>query len=200
VREHVFGYVLLNDWSARDIQAWEYQPLGPFLGKSFATSLSPWVVTLDALEPFRVPEPVREPEPLPYLRSREPWSYDVELEMLLQSEAMRRANAAPAIISRTTFRTMYWTVAQQLAHVTSNGASVRPGDLFGTGTISGSEPGTQGSLIELTSRGAEPLTLPTGERRAFLEDGDTVVMRARAVGPAARIGFGEVIGTIVPSV
>ena len=199
VREHVFGYVLLNDWSARDVQAWEYQPLGPFLGKSFATSISPWVVTLDALEPFRVAEPARDPEPLPYLRAREPWSYDVELEMLLQTERMREGNVAPATISRTSFRRMYWTVAQQLAHATSNGASVRPGDLFGTGTISGSEPGTQGSLIELTRRGAEPLTLPGGEQRAFLEDGDTVIMRARAVNGAARIGFGEVTGTVVAS-
>ena len=196
-REHVFGYVLLNDWSARDIQAWEYQPLGPFLGKSFATSISPWIVTLDALEPFRVADPVREPEPLPYLRARESWSYDVELEMLLQSAAMRDRGLPPAIVSRTSPRAMYWNLAQQLAHVTSNGATVRPGDLFGTGTISGSEPGTQGSFIELTWRGAHPLTLPSGETRAFLEDGDTVIIRGRAVRGATRVGFGEVIGTIV---
>ncbi len=148
-REHAFGYVLLNDWSARDIQAWEYQPLGPFLGKSFATSLSPWIVTLDALEPFRVDEPLREPEPLPYLRARERWSYDVELEMLLQSAAMRERGDPPLAVSRTNLRGMYWTFAQQLAHATSNGATLRPGDLFGTGTISGSEHGTQGSFIEL---------------------------------------------------
>jgi fumarylacetoacetase len=198
VRDHVFGYVLLNDWSARDIQAWEYQPLGPFLAKSFATSISPWIVTLDALEPFRVPEPKRDPEPLPYLRATEQWAYDIELEMLLQTEQMRRSGTPPVTISRTNFRGMYWTVAQQLAHVTSNGAHVRPGDLFGTGTISGSEHGTQGSFIELTSRGANPLTLPSGEKRAFLEDGDTVVMRGRAIRGEKRIGFGEVVGTIVP--
>jgi fumarylacetoacetase len=198
LREHVFGYVLLNDWSARDIQAWESQPLGPFLSKSFATSISPWVVTLDALEPFRVAEPAREPEPLPYLRAREPWSYDVELEMLLQTARMRERAQPPFTISRTNFRGMYWTVAQQLAHVTSNGARLRPGDLFGTGTISGAEQGTQGSLIELTWRGANPIALPDGESRGFLEDGDTVVMRGRATRGAARVGLGEVVGTLTP--
>jgi fumarylacetoacetase len=197
VREHVFGYVLLNDWSARDIQAWEYQPLGPFLGKSFATSISPWIVTLDALEPFRIPEPARDPEPLPYLRACEPWAYDIELEMLLQTARMRSNGEPPVTVAKTNFRNMYWTVAQQLAHVTSNGASIRPGDLFGTGTISGSDQGTQGSFIELTQRGANPLTLPNGENRSFLEDGDTVIMRGRAVRGSARIGFGEVAGTIV---
>ncbi|HEY0381338.1 MAG TPA: fumarylacetoacetase [Candidatus Elarobacter sp.] len=198
VREHVFGYVLLNDWSARDIQAWEYQPLGPFLSKSFATSISPWIVTLDALEPFRVAERARDPEPLPYLHTREPWAYDVELEMLLQTERMRANGVAPASIARTNFRGMYWTVAQQLAHMTSNGSRIRPGDLFGTGTISGSEQGTQGSLIELTRRGAQPLALPDGESRGFLEDGDTVIIRGRAVRGDKRIGFGEVVGTIGP--
>ncbi|HEV3088066.1 MAG TPA: fumarylacetoacetate hydrolase family protein, partial [Candidatus Elarobacter sp.] len=182
---------------ARDIQAWEYQPLGPFLGKSFATSISPWIVTLDALEPFRTDEPARDPEPLPYLRAGEPWAYDVELEMLLQTARMRERSEPPLTISRTNLRGMYWTVAQQLAHVTSNGASIRPGDLFGTGTISGTEQGTQGSFIELTSRGANPLTLPNGETRTFLEDGDTVIMRGRAVRANTRIGFGEVTGTIV---
>jgi fumarylacetoacetase len=197
VREHVFGYVLLNDWSARDIQAWEYQPLGPFLAKSFATSISPWVVSLDALEPFRVAEPARDPEPLPYLRASEPWAYDVELEMLLRTERMRAQDQPPVTIARTNFRGMYWTVAQQLAHMTSNGSRIRPGDLFGTGTISGSEQGTQGSFIELTRRGAQPLALPNGETRGFLEDGDTVVIRGRAARGDKRIGFGEVVGTIV---
>ena len=196
VREHVFGYVLLNDWSARDIQAWEYQPLGPFLGKSFATSISPWVVSLDALEPFRDAEPLRDPEPLSYLRAREPWAYDIQLEMALQSKRMRGEGESPITISRTNFRGMYWTVAQQLAHVTSNGSVIRPGDLFGTGTISGSAPGTQGSLIELTRRGAEPLALPGGETHGFLEDGDMVIMRGRAVRGSQRVGFGEVVGTI----
>jgi fumarylacetoacetase len=196
VREHVFGYVLLNDWSARDIQAWEYQPLGPFLAKSFATSISPWIVTLDALEPFRVTERERDPEPLPYLRSCEPWAYDIELEMLLQTPSMREHAHEPHTIARTNFRGMYWTVAQQLAHVTSNGANVRPGDLFGTGTISGAKPGSEGSLLELTRRGANPITLPNGETRAFLEDGDTVIIRGRAANATTRINLGEVTGTI----
>jgi fumarylacetoacetase len=197
VRAHVFGYVLLNDWSARDVQAWEYQPLGPFLAKSFATSISPWIVTLDALEPFRVAEPARDPEPLPYLRAREPYAYDVQLEMLLQTPAMRERGEPPFAIARTNLRGMYWTVAQQLAHMTSNGSLVRPGDLFGTGTISGSEPGSEGSLMELTWRGANRLLLPGGETRGFLEDGDTVVIRGRAVRGDLRVGFGEVTGTIV---
>jgi fumarylacetoacetase len=197
VREHVFGYVLLNDWSARDIQAWEYQPLGPFLAKSFATSISPWIVTLDALEPFRAAEPQRDPEPLPYLRSRESWAYDVELEMLLQTQRMRAHGHPPLTVARTNLRGMYWTLAQQLAHVTSNGAYLRPGDLFGTGTISGPDPGTEGSLLELTRRGANRIALPGGETRGFLEDGDTVVIRGRAVRGAARVGFGELTGTVV---
>jgi len=197
VREHVFGYVLLNDWSARDIQAWEYQPLGPFLAKSFATSISPWIVTLDALDPFRAAEPQRDPEPLPYLQSRESWAYDVELQMLLQTERMRAHGHPPLTVARTNLRGMYWTLAQQLAHVTSNGAHLRPGDLFGTGTISGADPGTEGSLLELTRRGANRIALPGGETRGFLEDGDTVVIRGRAVRGAARVGFGELSGTVV---
>ncbi|MDB5071020.1 MAG: fumarylacetoacetase [Candidatus Eremiobacteraeota bacterium] len=197
VRDHVFGYVLLNDWSARDIQAWEYQPLGPFLAKSFATSISPWIVTLDALEPFRVEERTRDPEPLPYLRASEPWAYDIELEMLLQTPAMRDRANAPYTIARTNFRGMYWTVAQQLAHVTSNGANVRPGDLFGTGTISGPTPGSEGSLLELTHRGSNPIALPNGEKRAFLEDGDTITIRGQAKNANKHIALGEVTGTIV---
>ncbi len=197
VREHVYGYVLLNDWSARDIQAWEYVPLGPFLGKSFATSISSWVVSLDALDPFRAAEPARDPEPLPYLRARESWAYDIELELLLQTPRMREHHEPPITVSRTNLRGMYWTVAQQLAHATSNGATIRPGDLFGTGTISGAEERTQGSLIELTWRGANPLALPGGETRGFLEDGDTAIIRGRAVRGDARVGFGEVVGTIV---
>jgi fumarylacetoacetase len=197
VREHVFGYVLLNDWSARDIQAWEYQPLGPFLGKSFATSISPWIVTLDALEPFRVAEREHDPEPLPYLRTHHPWAYDIELELLLITPRMREQGDHPKTIARTNLRGMYWTVAQQLAHATSNGATIRPGDLFGTGTISGPTPGSEGSLLELTHRGEKPIALPGDETRGFLEDGDTVIIRGRAQNANARIGFGEVVGTVV---
>jgi fumarylacetoacetase len=197
VRNHVYGYVLLNDWSARDIQAWEYQPLGPFLAKSFATSISPWLVSLDALEPYRVPNRVLDPEPLPHLRVRESYAYDIALEILVQTDQMRAQNIAPVAISQTNFREMYWNVAQQLAHMTSNGSRVRAGDLFGTGTISGREPGTYGSLIELSRRGAQPIGLPSGETRAFLEDGDTVILRGWAGSGPARIDFGEVRGTIV---
>jgi len=181
--EHVFGVVLVNDWSARDIQAWEYQPLGPFLGKSFATSIGAWVTPLEALEPFRVPGEAQEPEPFDYLRA-EPWAYDITLEVELNGEA----------ISRTSARNLYWSVEQQIAHAAVNGASLRTGDLLATGTISGAEPGSQGSLIELTSNGAEPLQLSDGSERAFLEDGDEVVLRGRA----GDVQLGEVRGTILP--
>ena len=196
-RDHVYGYVVLNDWSARDVQGWEYQPLGPFLSKSFATSISPWIVSLDALEPFRVANREQDPVPLPYLRVAENYAYEIALEVALQSASMRAQGLAPAVISKTTFAHMYWNLAQQLAHMTINGSKIRAGDLFGSGTISGTEPGTFGSMIELTSRGAQPLTLPSGEERAFLADGDTVIMRARAANGAHRVGFGEVRGTIV---
>jgi fumarylacetoacetase len=188
--EHVFGVVLVNDWSGRDIQSWEYVPLGPFLGKSFATSISPWVVTLDALEPYRVPAPAQQPEPLDYLAAEEDWGYDIHLEIVLQDQ----------VISRTNFRHLYWTMAQQLAHATANGARARTGDLYASGTISGSRPGSYGSLIELTWRGSEPLRLADGAQRSFLEDGDTVVMRGwcEAEGKP-RIGFGEVRGTVLPA-
>ncbi|MBV8354517.1 MAG: fumarylacetoacetate hydrolase family protein, partial [Candidatus Eremiobacteraeota bacterium] len=195
--EHIFGFVLLNDWSARDLQAWEGQPLGPFLSKSFATSLSPWVVTLDALEPFRVSNRVQEPPPLDYLRTGEPWAFDIALEVLLSTRRMRAERLDPAVISTVNFRHMYWNAAQQLAHLTSNGTHVRSGDLCGSGTVSGTEPGTYGSLLELTRRGAEPLHLPGGETRAFLENGDTIIMRGAAQRPGvARVGFGEVRGTV----
>jgi fumarylacetoacetase len=196
VRDHVYGYVLLNDWSARDIQAWEYAPLGPFLAKSFATSISPWLVSLDALEPFRVPNRVLDPEPLPHLRVRENYAYDIAFEILLQTEQMRAQSIAPAVISKTNFREMYWNVAQQLAHMTSNGSRVRAGDLFGTGTISGHEPGTCGSLIELSWRGEHPIALPSGEARTFLEDGDMIVLHGCAGTGPNRVDFGEVRGTI----
>jgi fumarylacetoacetase len=198
LRDHVYGYVLLNDWSARDIQAWEYQPLGPFLGKSFATSISPWLVSLDALEPYRVANRVLDPEPLPYLRLRENFAYDIALEVLLETEQMRAQKLPPVRISQTNFRDMYWNAAQHLAHLTSNGSRVRSGDLFGSGTISGSEPGTYGSMIELSWRGANPIALPSGETRAFLEDGDTITLHGWAGSGADRIDFGEVRGTIVP--
>ncbi|TAM58835.1 fumarylacetoacetase [bacterium] len=195
-REHIYGLVLVNDWSARDIQAWEYQPLGPFLGKSFATSISPWVVSLAALEPYRVAGPVQEPEPLPYLRTAEAWNYDIALSVELQSAQMARAGTAPLTISRPNFKKMYWNMAQQLAHATVNGAVTRPGDLFASGTISDVEPDF-GSLIELTWRGAHPIRLPDGSQRAFLQDGDSVRLLGHAGGGAApRIGFGEVSGSV----
>ncbi len=200
-RDFIFGLVLVNDWSARDIQAWEYQPLGPFLGKSFATSISPWIVSLEALEAYRAPGPAQEPEPLAYLRDAEPRSFDVALEVELASDAMLRAGTAPQRISHGNMRGLYWSMAQQLAHLTSNGATIRAGDLCASGTISGTDPSSYGSMIELTWRGARPLTLPDGSTRSFLEDGDRVTLRA-SCGPSGahpRIGFGEVTGSVVPA-
>jgi fumarylacetoacetase len=188
-REHIFGFVLVNDWSARDVQRWEYVPLGPFLGKSFATSVSPWIVPLEALEGHRVPARDQDPEPLPYLRTDEDWALDVELEIALAPEG-----GEETVIARTNARGLYWTAPQQLAHATVNGTNVRPGDLYASGTISGSEPGTAGSLLELTWGGRDPLTLPGGEQRSFLLDGDTVTLRATA----GTVSFGEVAGTIAP--
>jgi fumarylacetoacetase len=195
VREHVLGMVIVNDWSARDLQKWEYVPLGPFLGKNFATSLSPWVVTLDALEPFRRPGPPQDPEPLPYLRTREPWAYDIHLEVHLQSERM----AAPVRIAAGNSSTLYWSIAQQLAHHTVNGCNLRPGDLLASGTISGATPDSRGSLLELAWRGTTPLTLPTGETRSFLADGDRVTMTAWCEGDGYRVGFGEVTAKVLPA-
>jgi fumarylacetoacetase len=199
--DHIFGLVLVNDWSARDIQAWEYQPLGPFLGKSFATTISPWIVTLDALEPFRVEGPRQEPQPLRYLRTGDAWAYAITLAIELRTQRMRETGTAPARISQTTFRDMYWNVAQQLAHATANGAITRPGDLFASGTISGATPGSQGSLIELTWNGERPLHLPSGETRRFLEDGDEVTLSGWCERPGARrIGFGVARGRIEAAV
>ncbi|HVN68919.1 MAG TPA: fumarylacetoacetase [Candidatus Binatia bacterium] len=199
-REHIFGLVLVNDWSARDIQAWEYQPLGPFLGKSFATTISPWVVTLDALEPFRVAGPPQDPPPLPYLRVPEPRGYAIRLAVDLQTASMREAAMAGATISQTSFDAIYWSMEQQLAHATINGAVARPGDLFASGTVSGAAPGSEGSLIELTWNGERPIVLPDGERRAFLEDGDEVTLRGWCERPGARrIGFGVARGRIEPA-
>ncbi|MEE9299178.1 MAG: fumarylacetoacetase [Acidimicrobiia bacterium] len=193
--DHIFGLVLVNDWSARDIQKWEYVPLGPFLGKSFATSVSPWVVTLEAVTPYMVPGPPQDPEPLPYLRTEGDWGLDLQLEVALQVETMDE----PHVISRTSFAGMYWTMAQQLAHVTVNGTRIRPGDLFASGTVSGSEPGTYGSLIELTWGGREPIVLSDGTERRYLEDGDTAILRGWCERPGLpRIGFGECVGRVVP--
>ena len=189
---HVFGVVLLNDWSARDVQGYEYQPLGPNLAKSFATSISPWVVTIDALRRYLVAPPVQDPQPDPYLRATRPWAIDLNLTVEL--------NGWP--ITSTGFADMYWTFAQQLAHTTVNGATTRAGDLFGSGTVSGPTPSERGSMIELTWRGAQPLTLGDGSLRSFLEDGDTVTMRGWCGGETAarpRIGFGEVTGTVLPT-
>ncbi|MFJ1702917.1 fumarylacetoacetase [Kitasatospora sp. NPDC088346] len=189
--EHVFGVLLLNDWSARDIQAWEYVPLGPFLGKSFATSVSPWVVPLAALEHARVAPPARDVEPLEYLddRAAEPWGLDLDLKVSL--------NGHP--VSRPPFAAMYWTAAQQLAHMTVNGAALRTGDLYASGTVSGPEPESRGALIELTWNGQDPVKLPDGTTRTFLENGDEVSITATAPGPdGTRVGFGEVYGRIVP--
>jgi fumarylacetoacetase len=190
---HVFGVCLVNDWSARDIQAWEYVPLGPFLGKSFATSVSPWVVPLDALAPARTAPPRRGTEPLPYLDDRSaglPYGLDLALEVRLNGH----------VVSRPPFAAMYWTYAQMLAHMTVNGAALRTGDLFASGTVSGPERETRGALIELTWNGETPLTLPDGTRRSFLADGDEVTITATAPGPdGSRIGLGEVSGRITPA-
>jgi len=201
--EQLAGLCLLNDWSARDVQAWEYQPLGPFLSKSFATTISPWIVTLDALAPFRVPAAARnagDPLPLPYLDDaddRARGAFDIELEVLLSTRRMRDEGHAPYRVSTGNFATMYWTLAQLVAHHTSNGCNLRPGDLLGSGTVSGAEKESRGCLLERTWRGTEPLLLPTGEERRFLEDGDEVIMRAACERTGwRRIGFGECRGTI----
>lgn len=186
--DHVFGVVLVNDWSARDLQAWEYVPLGPFLGKSFLTSISPWVVTLDALSGARVMPPKQELKPLGYLVDEDPWALDIDLEVVINGN----------VVSRPRFGEMYWTPGQQLAHMTSNGASTRPGDLFASGTVSGPQTSEWGSLIELTWNGTKPLQLSDGTELGFLRDGDTVTISATAPSNGGgRIGFGEVSGKIV---
>ncbi|MFN2507548.1 MAG: fumarylacetoacetase [Chthoniobacterales bacterium] len=193
--EHIFGMVLMNDWSARDMQAWEYQPLGPFLAKNFCTSISPWVVTLDALEPFRRPLPPQDPEPLDYLRLAKDFTYDIHLEAQLRTSSM----AAPHRITRTNFMHLYWSIAQQLAHHTAGGCNLQPGDLLASGTISGPTEESRGCMLELTWRGANPLVLPSGETRKWLEDGDELTMTGWAQGDSYRVGFGEVTGRIVPA-
>jgi fumarylacetoacetase len=203
--EHIFGLVLVNDWSARDVQALESRPLGPYLSKSFATSVSVWVVTLEALRPYLVAglAGAQRPEPPAYLRSEEPWIPDLHLEVALQTPAMARARTAPVTVSKVEYaEAMYWSMAQQLVHATVNGASVRPGDLFASGTASGPDPATAGgSLLELTWGGTRPLELPGGERRTFLEDGDTVVLRGLCGGGSVGqvLSMGEVVATVAPA-
>jgi fumarylacetoacetase len=198
-RDVIFGAMLLNDWSARDVQAWENQPLGPFLSKSFATTVSPWIVSLDALEPFRVAGPRQDPPPLPHLAPAGDESYDVALEVLMTSAAMRERGLQPQRLSRSNFRTMYWSMAQQLAHASSNGASVRAGDLFGSGTISGSVREAYGCLLELTWGGTQPFELADGTMRTYLENGDEIVMRGwcEETPDRVHIGFGALSGGIV---
>jgi fumarylacetoacetase len=204
--EHIFGLCLMNDWSARDIQSWEYQPLGPFLGKSFATTISPWVVSLDALAPFRIPASPRsegDPEPLPYLTSeqdRQHGGFSINLEVSLTTAKMRASGEAPFRISRGNLSDLYWTPAQMLTHHASNGCNLRPGDLLATGTVSGPTPESVGSLLERTKRGAEPLILPNGEQRKFLEDGDEVTLKGWCEREGVtRIGFGECRGLVMPA-
>jgi fumarylacetoacetase len=202
---HVFGLSLFNDWSARDLQAWEYQPLGPFLAKNFASTLSPWIVTMEALAPFRekFAHPASDPQPLPYLSSAansEQGAFNVQMQVLLATEQSRAQKAEPAKLSSSNFRDAYWTVAQLVAHHTVNGCNLMPGDLLGSGTLSGPAPTEAGSLLELTEGGKKPLELPWGEKRVFLQDGDQVIFRAECVKPGyPRIGFGECVGTVAPA-
>jgi fumarylacetoacetase len=204
---HIFGYSLLNDWSARDIQSWEYQPLGPFLGKSFATTISPWVIAADALEPYRVPlnpRPASDPAPLPYLAEPD-WmaqksGLDIHLEAWLSTAQMRTASQAPIKLTTTNARHLYWSFGQMIAHHTSNGCNLQPGDLIASGTISGPTPDSLGSLLEITQRGQSPIHLPNGETRAFLEDGDEIILRGYCEREGfPRISFGECRGAILPA-
>jgi fumarylacetoacetase len=206
VEQHLFGVCLVNDWSARDLQAWEYQPLGPFLAKNFATTVSPWVVTFEALEPFRVPAFIRpdgDPDPLPYLddpRQRERGGIDLRLEVSLSTEQMRSAKTMPFVLSRNTLRHLYWTPGQLLTHHASGGCNMRPGDLLASGTVSGPTRESRGCFLELAWRGEQPITLPTGETRAFLEDGDEVIFRGWCEREGwVRIGTGEARGVVVPA-
>ncbi|QVQ26259.1 fumarylacetoacetase [Achromobacter deleyi] len=202
---HVFGLCILNDWSARDIQAWEYQPLGPFLAKNFASTISPWVVTMEALEPFRTQwnRGATEPQPMPYLASdanRAKGAFDVQMEVLLTTEKSRADKQAPVSLSRSNFRDAYWNIAQLITHHTVNGCNLQPGDMLGTGTLSGPLASEAGSLLELCNGGKAPIELPWGEKRTFLQDGDQVIMRAECVKAGyPRIGFGESSGTVLPA-
>ncbi len=203
---HIFGFCLLNDWSARDLQAWESQPLGPFLAKNFATIISPWIVTMEALEPFRVPAFARaagDPQPLEYLQSsrdQQRGAVDITLEAYLASREMRQRGIAPLRLSRSQFRDLYWTPAQLVAHHASNGCNLRPGDLLGSGTASGPTDDSMACLLEITQRGARPIALPTGEHRTFLEDGDEIIFRGKCQREGAvSIGFGECRASIAPA-
>ncbi|SIS66270.1 fumarylacetoacetate hydrolase [Zobellia uliginosa] len=191
--EYIFGMVLFNDWSARDIQKWEYVPLGPFLSKNFASSISPWIVTLDALQPFRVESPKQNPEPLPYLQQKERYSYDINLEVGIATE-----DGSETTISNSNFKYMYWTMAQQLAHHTINGCKVNSGDMMGSGTISGPTPDSYGSMLELSWQGSRPVKLNDGSERKFIQDNDTVIMRGHCSNNKVRIGFGEVRTKLLP--
>ena len=191
--EYIFGMVLLNDWSARDIQKWEYVPLGPFLAKNFATSISPWIVTMDALEPFRTKGPKQEPTPLPYLQQKGKHSYDINLQVAIQPE-----NSEATVVSNSNFKYMYWTMSQQLAHHTSNGCRVNSGDMMGSGTISGPTPDSFGSMLELTWGGKNPIKLNDGTERKFINDNDTVIMKGFCQNSHVRIGFGEVSSKLLP--
>jgi fumarylacetoacetase len=192
--ENIFGFVLFNDWSARDIQQWEYVPLGPFLGKNFGSTISPWIVTLDALEPFRVQGPDQLPHVLPYLAFNGPKNFDITLEVLLQP-----GKGEVTTVCRSNVKYLYWNICQQLAHQTVNGCNIQVGDLYASGTISGPSPGSYGSLLELTWNGQKPLHMTDGSERTFLEDGDTVIMRGHANKDGVRIGFGDCVGKILPA-
>ena len=203
--EHIFGLALFNDWSARDIQPWEYQPLGPFLAKNFASTVSPWVVTMEALAPYRVPftRPAADPQPLPYLASPEhsaAGGFDIQLEALIETRQMRQGQNAPVRLALTNYRHAYWSAAQMLTHHTVNGCNLQPGDLLGTGTLSGPTLDAACALIELTTGGKNPVHLPNGEVRSWVEDGDAIILRGWCEKPgAARIGFGECVGTVLPA-
>ncbi|XP_032088534.1 fumarylacetoacetase [Thamnophis elegans] len=193
--KHIFGMVLMNDWSARDIQKWEYVPLGPFLGKSFGTTISPWVVTMEALMPFALPNPIQDPKPLPYLFDDQPYTFDINLFVAIKGDGMSK----PTNICRSNFKHMYWTMKQQLTHHTVNGCNLKPGDLLASGTISGPEPENFGSMLELSWNGTKSIDLGQGQSRTFLQDGDEVIMTGYCQGKGHRIGFGECSGKILPA-
>lgn len=192
---YIFGMVIFNDWSARDIQSWEYVPLGPFLAKNFASSISPWIVTLDALEPFRIPGPAQEPEVLPYLKYTGNWNIDINLEVHIENNS-----GVSTVVSRSNYRYMYWNLCQQLAHHTVNGCNINAGDMMASGTISGPEKESFGSMLELSWRGSQPLKMNDGTERKFIEDNDTVVMKAWSAGNGLRVGFGEVRTRVLPAI